>query len=63
VGKKMVDRHSQTTDDFSATRFFCHPFRFDRNGNGETTKEKELTTASFEKSISLVATRVGDCGG
>jgi hypothetical protein len=59
----MVDRHSQTTDDLFATRFFCHLFRFDRDANGETTQEKESTTASLEKSISLFATRVGDSGG
>jgi hypothetical protein len=59
----MVDRHSQTTDDLFATQFFCHPFRFDRDGNGETTKETESTTAALEKSISLVATTVGDSGG
>jgi hypothetical protein len=65
----MVDRHSQTTDDLIATRFFCHAFRFDRGDEGETTKDakdtkdEESTTASLEKSDSLVATILNDSGG
>src|SRR5437868_6634255 len=58
VGKKMVDRHSQTTDDLFATRFFCLACRSDCKEDGKFEQElTEITETRAKISVSSVISR------